>query len=175
VDLVPRDPFQVFLPFASFRRDLDDLFRDFFREIQPALEARGEGTLAPRTDLVEGDDAWELSIELPGIGPEDVRVELTGNVLTIEGEKKEEKSEGKPEGKSYRRERRYSRYERSFTLPAAVDPKKVAAKLQNGVLSLTLPKSEQARARAIEIEVEGSPKAIDVKPEKPEKGEKKAA
>jgi HSP20 family protein len=175
MDLVPRDPFQVFLPFASFRRDFDDLFREFFREIQPALAGRGEGTLAPRADLVEGEAAFELSIELPGIGPDDVRVELTGDVLTIQGEKKEEKSEGRPEGKTYRRERRFSRFERSFTLPASVDPKKVAATLRDGVLSLTLPKSEQARARTIEVKVEGSPKAIDVKPEKPEKGEKKAA
>ena len=104
----------------------------------------------PSVDVVENDNNFQIVAELPGIKMEDVNISLTDNVLTLKGEKKNEVSEEK---RNYCRiERSYGRFQRSFSLPSSVDSDKVQANLDNGVLTITLPKSEKAKAREIKIQ-----------------------
>jgi HSP20 family protein len=106
---------------------------------------------APPVDVRETGDVIEVEVELPGLGSDDVDVRVENGVLTISGEKKSEVEEGK-EGSSYHLiERRYGRFERSFTLPRTVDAEKVEASFSNGVLSIRLPKAETAKPRRITV------------------------
>jgi len=113
-------------------------------------EDDGDKTVwGPSVDVVENDDSYQIMAELPGIKMDDVKINLADDVLTVKGEKKNEVSESKRS--FYRVERCYGRFQRSFTLPSSVDAKKVKANLDNGVLTITLPKAEQAKAREIPI------------------------
>jgi HSP20 family protein len=157
-------------PFRSFRRDLDRVFEDFFKDLgTSSWPEMTELAVSPRLDCVEKAEDYEIRADLPGVDPKDLAVTVTGNTLRIEGEKTEEQVEGEQEGKAHVRERRYARYERSISLPEEIDASKVTAKLRHGVLKLVLPKKTQARARNVAITVEGEtpPKAgqIEVKGE----------
>ena len=104
----------------------------------------------PSVDVVENDENFQIVAELPGIKMEDVNISLTDNVLTLKGEKKNDVSENK---RNYCRvERNYGQFQRSFSLPSSADATKVKANLENGVLTITLPKAEQAKAREIPIQ-----------------------
>jgi HSP20 family protein len=103
----------------------------------------------PMVDIKETDVAYEVSAEVPGIKPEDIDISLTGNELTIKGEKKESKE--KTEGGYRLEERSYGRFARSFRLPTAVNHEKVAADHKDGVVLITLPKSEKAATQKIKI------------------------
>jgi len=103
----------------------------------------------PEADVRETDKSIDVAIDLPGMKPEDVKVELHDRVLTISGERKEEKEE---KGKTFHRvERRSGSFRRSFTLPMEVDEAKVDAKFEHGVLNITLPKTEKAAPKKIEV------------------------
>ena len=106
---------------------------------------------APSVDISETDEAFHIEAELPEVKKDDVRVTLENGVLTLQGERKEER-EGK-DRKVHRIERSYGRFVRSFTLPDLVDDTKVKAEFKNGVLHLHLPKSEKAKPKAIEVKV----------------------
>jgi HSP20 family protein len=106
---------------------------------------------APTADVVETKDAIIVKAELPGLEEKDIAVEIENNVLTLRGERKLEKE---TEEKGYRRiERSYGSFSRSFTLPANVDPAKIAAFFNNGLLEVSIPKKEAAKPRAINVEV----------------------
>lgn len=109
-------------------------------------------TVAPRLDMSETDTAVEVQTDLPGIKPEEVTVELQDNCLVITAEHREE-AEQKPENgrKFHRIERRQGRFSRSVWLPCPVDEAGIEAKLSDGVLTVTMPKSKQARRRRIAI------------------------
>jgi len=109
--------------------------------------------LAPTVDIDETADEYIVSADLPGVKKEDISIECAENQLTISAERKYESVEGR---KSDRQERYYGSYQRSFTLPSGVDADKVEASYDEGVLTLRIPKGEQAKARKIEI---GEPKA----------------
>ena len=156
------DPF-IGMPFRSLRRDLDRIFEDFFRDVGTPQEIEA---MPPRLDLIEKPTGYEILADLPGVDPSDIKVSITGNTLRIEGEKREERTEG--EGKTYVRERSFLRYQRSLDLPEEVDASKVQANLRHGVLKLTIPRSEAAKSRMIEVKVEGKPAKPDMGP-----GEKK--
>ncbi|MFO7178845.1 MAG: Hsp20/alpha crystallin family protein [Pseudomonadota bacterium] len=100
---------------------------------------------APAVEVRGGDDEYVVHAELPGVKPEDVEVELQGNLLTIKGERRTEKSS------SNGYERRYGAFSRTFLLPKDVKLDEVTAELENGVLTVHLPKSEEARTRRIEV------------------------
>jgi HSP20 family protein len=103
----------------------------------------------PPCDVFEDKEAVRIILEVPGVKPEDVRLSLENNMLTIRGEKKqvaEEKAE-----RVHRYERSYGVFERSFALPSTVDADKIEARYDSGVLAVTLPKAERARPRQIEI------------------------
>jgi len=114
-------------------------------------EAESDCALVPATDIRETEQAIVLTAELPGLSGEDVKVSVENNVLTISGEKKNE-SESEQDGCRCS-ERVYGRFERSFVLSDNVDQAKIAAEVRNGVLSVTLPKSEQAKPHSIEVKV----------------------
>lgn len=109
----------------------------------------GNGKFLPEANLVETDRAVEVTVELPGMKPEEVKVEVKGEQLWISGEKKEEKEES---GKTFHRvERRSGAFRRIFSLPAEVMTEKVEAHFTNGVLKITLPKAEKIVPRRIEV------------------------
>ena len=129
------------------RRGSEDFWDDFFRDM-PLSESRFEW--APSVDVSESDGSVVVKAELPGMESNDIDVDLTGNVLTIKGEKKIEE-EKKEEERVYCRERFYGTFQRSFRLPAGVESDKVEANFKNGVLTVTVPKSEESKHKKIEI------------------------
>lgn len=104
-----------------------------------------EGAFTPRIDVTENDEQVKVSAELPGMDRNDIEVRLSHNVLTISGEKRQEHHE-EHEGYTYA-ERSYGSFRRSVTLPAYVDTEQVDATFDRGVLSITLPKTAEARSR----------------------------
>jgi HSP20 family protein len=134
-------------PFRALQQQLDDLFGSF------SSEWDGGGMLAaefrPSLDVSETDDAIQVRADLPGIKPEEVEVEVRGNVLRITGERKEEREE---KGKTWHRtERRVGTFARSMTLPCDVRDEKVQAEYADGVLCITLPKAEKAKTHKIAV------------------------
>ncbi len=119
------------------------------------FSAEADGTLAavwtPAVDVFEDKDQVRIVLEIPGVNPEDVKISLEQNTLTISGEKKqltEEKTE-----RVHRYERTYGSFSRRFTLPSTVEAEKVTAKAEHGVLSIVIPKAEKAKAREIAVTV----------------------
>ncbi len=136
-------------PWRSFRREMDRLFDQVwpggfaFPSLRRAFE--------PAMDLVEDDRAFRITAELPGLSEKDIDVTISGDMLTIKGEKREEREE---KGRNYYvSERRFGSFQRSFTLPEGVDRDKIEAKFQDGVLTLTLPKTPEAVKQQKKIEV----------------------
>jgi HSP20 family protein len=111
-------------------------------------------TLFAPTDVSEDENALQITMELPGVDPEDVRLSLENNVLTIRGEKKQQFDENNE--RVHRFERVYGVFERTFALPNTVDPDKIEARFENGVLVVRIPKAERARPREIRVSSSGS-------------------
>src|SRR3954464_7988540 len=114
--------------------------------------ARAGGSLmrAPETDVVETEREIQVHVEMPGLKRDNIEVDVENNVLTIRGEKREERTEGK-EGRYHLAERRYGTFARSFVLPRDVDAENIQASFEDGVLVVRIPKSEKARRRKIDI------------------------
>ena len=113
-----------------------------------------ESTLAgwtPPVDIFEENDLVRLVVEIPGVQPEDVKITVEGNLLTIKGTK-EQTADEKAE-KVHRYERAYGAFERTFTLPATVALEKIKATYENGILTLILPKAEAAKPHLVKVEV----------------------
>jgi len=104
----------------------------------------------PPVDVLEEKDKIRIVLELPGLKPEDVNIALEGNVLTVSGTKQQHAEEQTE--RVHRYERTYGSFERSFTLPASVDSQSIKANYEHGVLTVTLPKTEKAKPRQIQIE-----------------------
>jgi HSP20 family protein len=107
------------------------------------------GEWAPAVDIIENERGIVINAELPGIDPKDVAVTIDNNVLTLKGERHVEKDAKKEN--FHRMERAYGVFARSFALPAHVDAAKVTADFKDGLLTVTLPRSDAAKSRAIEI------------------------
>jgi HSP20 family protein len=103
-------------------------------------------------EVVESDDEIRFDIEAPGLRIEDIEITLENNVLTISGEKKFEYEEGRKESDYRLFERRYGRFQRSFTVPPTVSGAQCQARYENGVLTVRLPKAEESKPRRIQIE-----------------------
>ncbi|MFP4638629.1 MAG: Hsp20/alpha crystallin family protein [Spirochaetaceae bacterium] len=106
-------------------------------------------TFAPSLDVRDEDDQVEVTAELPGVDRKDIDVSVSGNVLTIKGEKKDEHEEEK--GGYYHRERWSGSFQRSVTLPDAIDADKVNAEMKNGVLHISFPKREEVKPKQISV------------------------
>ena len=150
-------------PFESLRRDIDRLFEDFAggfwrsplsrSSFDMAPFGRGEPswTTTPAVDVTETDKAYEVTAELPGMEEKNIEVNVANGVLTIKGEKQEEKEEKKKD--YYLRERSFGSFQRAFQVPEGVDTDKIAASFKKGLLTVTLPKSAEAQKAAKKIEV----------------------
>jgi HSP20 family protein len=147
-------------PFADFRRQMDRLFDDFFVPMEPRSFAQpaaqgGRMAMWPSLDLHETEQAYEVTAELPGLEQKDVDINLREDALVISGEKRQERTE-EDKGRHYT-ERSFGRFERVIPLPTEVDPERVEATFNNGLLKITLPKNPRARetSRRIEIRPQG--------------------
>jgi len=143
------DPFRQAL---GLRQMMDRLLEDAFVSPRALMERMG-GEAAPALDVYEEGDSYVVEARLPGMKPEDVDVSVEQGVLTISGESKAEQE--RQERTYLVREQRMSRFSRSIRLPMAVDSDACEATYEDGVLRLTLPKSEQARARRVPIKAAG--------------------
>jgi HSP20 family protein len=143
-------------PFVELNREINRLFDD---PLRGALEApRGTFMLSPSVDIDETEEGWKVTAELPGVAQEDIDLRLDGDILTISGEKRQERKDEK----SRFVERSYGSFTRSFQLPFTPDANKIEADCDKGVLTVTIPKSvEQDRSRKIAIS--GSGKTIESK------------
>jgi HSP20 family protein len=101
------------------------------------------------TDVTEDENSLRITMELPGVDPNNVRLSIENNVLTIRGEKSQETEESNE--RVHRSERTYGMFERTFVLPNSVDPDKIEARYENGVLFVNIPKAERAKPREIRV------------------------
>jgi HSP20 family protein len=153
-------------PFESLRREIDRLFDDFYpfdfrlpttrslfgRELPSMRNA--DWPVAPAMDLVEKTKEYEITAELPGIDEKNVEIKLANRMLTIKGEKQEEKEEKDKD--YYLSERRYGSFQRSFQLPEGVDADKIDASFTKGVLTVKLPKTTEAQKAEKKIAVKAA-------------------
>lgn len=130
----------------GFQSDMNRVIDAFF---QPNGDPGGHRRWIPATDLAEEDDALVLKVDLPGLGEDDVNVEIDGDVLTLSGERRFEQK--KEEGSFYRVERGFGHFSRSFTLPDGVDPETVEGHFDRGVLELRIPKPEAKQPKRIQL------------------------
>ncbi len=143
-------------PLVALQTEMDRLFDRYLREPLAALDwpLAGSTGWQPTIDLSEDDKQIVVRAEVPGIDPKQVEVTVSGNQLTVSGEKKES-SERKVES-LHVSESRFGAFRRTVLLPAAVDSQKVQASAANGVLTITLPKTEAAAGRRIEVNSGGA-------------------
>ena len=115
------------------------------------VEDGSASMLIPVVDISERDTEFQIKVELPGVNKNDVRITVQNDVLTIRGEKKKE---AEKKGENFHRvERASGSFQRSFTMPVSVRSDKIEATYDNGVLSITLPKAEEAKPEEIEVKV----------------------
>jgi|JI10StandDraft_1071094.scaffolds.fasta_scaffold263484_2 HSP20 family protein len=148
-------------PFRSLRQQIDRLIEDFDRtmlpghwfDMTPFAKLKSDmGMVVPAIDVVDDGNSYRVTAELPGISEKNIDVTKDGDFLTIKGEKKEER-EQKEKG-YFMSERSFGSFERSLRLPNGIDDSKIAAKFENGVLTVTLPKTAETVSK---------PKKIDIK------------
>jgi HSP20 family protein len=139
---VRQDPYLTFQ--QQMNRMFDDFFRDWGLEPSPAFGGGWEA-FSPSVDVVETDKAIKVDVELPGLEEKDIDVSISRDVLTISGEKRQEKEEKKHN--YVRTERSYGSFKRSIPLPGEVDAGKADAVFRKGVLTVTLPKAVKAQAQ----------------------------
>lgn len=144
-----RDPANLF-GLQRLNRILDEAFAGLpFPESSVVTS-----TLFAPTDVSEDENALRITMELPGVDPENARLSLENNVLTIRGEKRQEFDENNE--RVHRSERVYGVFERTFVLPNTVDPDRIEARFESGVLMVRIPKAERARPREIPLSSTGT-------------------
>ncbi|WP_025661205.1 Hsp20/alpha crystallin family protein [Rhizobium sp. IBUN] len=155
-------PGGMWSPFDSLRTEIDRLFDDFgpssWRPLSGQLLGRttsaDDWVVSPAVDVVEKDNAFEITAEVPGLDESNIDIRLSNGVLTIRGEKTEEK-ESKDEA-YHLSERRYGSFQRSFRLPDYIEADKIAAAFAKGVLKVTLPKAANTGTNDRKIEVKAT-------------------
>ncbi len=156
----PSPQVQEWRPFETLRNQVDRLFRDFetgflqsplYRDIDNLWRRPPGFPVTPAVDVVDKGNAYELTAEIPGLDAKNIELSISDDVLTIKGEKNEEKEEKTKD--RYVSERRYGSFRRSLQLPAGVDPSKIEASYKSGVLSVKLPKSDEAKKKQTVIPI----------------------
>lgn len=134
------------LPVRKERRFFPSIVDEFFgRDFMPDLFEFQTGVNMPSVNVIEGKDDFKIEVAAPGLNKEDFKIDLDSNVLTITSEKEEKNEE---ENQRYmRREFSYSSFKRSFSMPQSVDSSNIKATHNNGVLTITIPKKEEAKER----------------------------
>jgi HSP20 family protein len=161
----PSSKLQAYQPFESLRDEIDRLFEDFGRgawqpfrrslfPAAPLFRSQLKWPAMPAVDVVESEKAYEITAELPGMDEKNIEVKVADRVLTIKGEKQEEKEEKQKD--YYLQERSFGSFERSFEVPETVETDKIEASFKKGVLTLTLPKKAEAQKPAKKIEVKAT-------------------
>jgi HSP20 family protein len=144
-------PWTVSTPrvFDRFRREMDQLMEQFFSE-----EDGGEGMqlFSPHTNIAETENEYEVTVDLPGMKPDEFNVELKENQLWITGRRNREKEE---KGKTFHRiERQYGEFRRAIPFPEAVDSEKVDAEYKDGILRVKVAKDRASKPKKIEVKAE---------------------
>lgn len=149
-------------PFADMALLRDQVNRAF----EQSLNRNGQGqepassrTWAPVVDIAESENDFVLHVEVPGLKPEEIDIQIADDTLTIKGERKLEKETKKKE--YVRIERSYGAFQRSFSLGVPIKKENVGASYNSGVLTIILPKAEEVKPKQIKIEVKGEPKTIE--------------
>lgn len=135
-----RNPFQVFT-------DFDMEFDRILKNDTPVVAKEKNWDFLPATDIDENEKAYFLSVDLPGVNKDDIKVEVHEGKLVVSGERRSEKS------KAGYAERKYGKFERVVTLPDEVDVESIEAHFENGVLELAIPKMEFLKPKKVEIEI----------------------
>lgn len=136
-------------------REMEDIFDRYNRAL--SWPRRGSKDImatedwAPRVDIVETDNDFNIKAEIPEVKKEDVKVSVDNGVLTIKGERKQEKEEKNK--KFHRIERSYGSFARSFVLPENVDANKIDASFKDGMLNLSIPKTKEVKPKAIDVKI----------------------
>jgi HSP20 family protein len=154
-----RPEFKGLAPFrrmTSLRDEVESLFNLAFGRVAESNDENGRGSQLlegwfPAVDMFEDKDNLQIKAELPGMRKEDIDISLQDNYLTLSGERKEEQKH--EDAGVYRSERWAGRFHRSITLPCRVDAEKIKAAYNEGVLTVTLPKAEEAKPKQIPISV----------------------
>jgi len=149
MDLIKWKPTELLDPIAEFDRIREEFDRLFGME--PMITGLFDRVKSPAIDLVENDDAFVVTCDLPGVELKDLEVSIANNVLTIKGEKKDTREV--KDAKVYRQESWFGSFQRTLSLPNTVDPDKIEAVMKDGVLKVTLPKKEEVKPKQIAVKV----------------------
>jgi HSP20 family protein len=134
----------------DLQREIDRMFGRFFPSQGQDDNSSQQAVWAPRTDLVEAEDAYRIQLDVPGVNKDDLTINYQENQLTVSGERKSDRT---AEGEEYVRvERTFGHFHRSFTLPRTVNADDISASYENGVLTIRVPKTEEEKPRQIEIQ-----------------------
>ena len=133
-------------PISALREEMNDLRARLWGDDDDSWFA---GSIVPSLDLSETDTAVQVRMDLPGMNAKDIDIQMSGNVLSVSGQRQEEKEE---KGRTFHRiERRYGNFSRSVTVPCAVAESEVAAEYRDGVLTIILPKTEESKAHKVVV------------------------
>ncbi|MBO9667562.1 MAG: Hsp20/alpha crystallin family protein [Bdellovibrio sp.] len=132
------------VPSSDIFSQFEDFWNQFDRGLTPATRSMAE--FSPSVDIEEKENAYLVSADLPGFKKEDIKIEMSDNVLTISGERVQEQGDKKHS------ERTWGKFQRSFSLPHQVAADKIEAAYKDGVLQMTLPKAEVSKARSIKVQ-----------------------
>lgn len=130
-----------------------DIFEDFDRIVDGFIRPNYVGTAGfiPTCDINETKEHYLVSLDMPGVKKENIKIEVQGNTLLISGERQREIKEATAD-EAIRRERVYGKFERSFELPSSINADKIEAHYDNGVLNVALPKAEAAKGRTVQVQ-----------------------
>ena len=144
VRYIPRNPL------ANRNVGFSRLFDDFFAPFAGLSQDEQVSRMLPSVDIYEKEGKIFIDAEIPGMAKEDIHIDVKGKTLTLSGESKT--TNDAQEENNYRRERRYGRFERTFNLNFEIEPEKVEARYENGILSLVVPRPEELQAKQITIQ-----------------------
>lgn len=148
MSLVKWDPF---VELEDVSKHLNRIFGRFPSRVEPSRELLTMADWTPSVDISETDTAYVIKGEIPGVNKEDVKINIEAGMITIRGERKQEKEE--KDKKFHRIERSYGSFMRSFRLPDNVDETAVKAEFKDGMINVTLPKSAKTKAKSIDVSI----------------------